>query len=80
MEYLNYTGIYLKNPRNARNIKKQYFNAYLATTWEEQNENFAKAVEIDSYFALIITFFVVLMSGFSISNSVMYSIFTRKKK
>ncbi|WGS65400.1 ABC transporter permease [Marinitoga aeolica] len=80
VEYLNYTGIYLKNPKKAGKIKKQYFNDYLATTWEEQNENFAKAVEVDSYFALIITFFVVLMSGFSISNSVMYSIFTRKKE
>ncbi|KLO23959.1 MULTISPECIES: ABC transporter permease [unclassified Marinitoga] len=77
---LNYTGIYLNNPKNAKNIKDRYLKGYFSTTWEEQNENFAKAVEIDSYFALLITFFVVLMSGFSISNSVMYSIFVRKKE
>lgn len=79
-ENLNYTGIYLNNPKEAKKIKNTYLKNYLASTWEEQNENFSKAVEIDSYFALIITFFVVLMSGFSISNSVMYSIFVRKKE
>ncbi|GAB6188333.1 lipoprotein-releasing ABC transporter permease subunit [Marinitoga arctica] len=79
-EDLNYTGIYLENPKKAKELKNKYLNDYISTTWEEQNENFAKAVEIDSYFAIIITFFVVLMSGFSISNSVMYSIFVRKKE
>ncbi|OQY09788.1 MAG: hypothetical protein B6I29_02680 [Marinitoga sp. 4572_148] len=79
-EMLDYTGIYLKNPKKAKEIKDKHLDSYISTTWEEQNENFAKAVEIDSYFALIITFFVVLMSGFSISNSVMYSIFVRKKE
>ncbi|SHE87349.1 lipoprotein-releasing system permease protein [Marinitoga hydrogenitolerans DSM 16785] len=78
--FLNYTGIYLNNPKNAKKIKSKYLKEYISSTWEEQNENLAKAVEIDSYFALIITFFVVLMSGFSISNSVMYSIFVRKKE
>ncbi|MBM7559855.1 ABC transporter permease [Marinitoga litoralis] len=77
---LFYTGIYLNNPKNAKKVKVLYLKNYLSSTWEEQNENFAKAVEIDSYFAMIITFFVVLMSGFSISNSVMYSIFVRKKE
>ncbi|NUU95177.1 hypothetical protein XO10_02575 [Marinitoga sp. 1135] len=76
----NYIGIYLKNPEKAQEIKSKYLNGILATTWEEQNENFAKAVEMDSYFAMLITFFVVFMSGFSISNSVMYSIFVRKRE
>ncbi|KAF2956042.1 FtsX-like permease family protein [Marinitoga sp. 38H-ov] len=79
-ENLYYTGIYLKNPKDAKKVKEKYLKNIISSTWEEQNENFAKAVEIDSYFAMIITFFVVLMSGFSISNSVMYSIFVRKKE
>lgn len=75
-----YTGIFLKNPNKAQQFKEKYLSSYSALTWEESNETLAKAVQFDSLIAFTITFFILLISGFSISNSVSFSIFTRKKE
>jgi lipoprotein-releasing system permease protein len=75
----NYTGIFLDNPKKAKKIKDRYLNNYSALTWEESNKTLVKAIQADSIFAYIITFFIILISGFSVSNAVSFSIFTRKK-
>jgi len=75
-----YTGIFLKNPNKAQKFKEKYLSDYSALTWEESNETLAKAVQFDSLIAFTITFFILLISGFSISNSVSFSVFTRKKE
>lgn len=75
-----YTGIFLNNPKKAKKFKEKYLYDYSALTWEESNETLAKAVQVDSVLAFMITFFILLISGFSISNSVSFSVFTRKKE
>jgi len=75
----SYTGIFLNNPKKARKFKDKYLNNYSALTWEESNKTLVKAIQVDGLFAYIITFFIILISGFSVSNAVSFSIFTRKK-
>ncbi|HOB15815.1 MAG TPA: FtsX-like permease family protein [Defluviitoga sp.] len=76
---LSYTGIFLNNPKKSKQFKQKYLNNYSALTWEESNETLLKAVQLDSLFAFIITFFIILISGFSVSNAVSFSVFTRKR-
>lgn len=75
-----YTGIFLQNPNKAQKFKKNYLSDYNALTWEESNETLYKAIQVDSLIALLITIFIILISGFSISNSVLFSVFTRKRE
>ena len=76
----NYTGIFLKNSNMVDRFKSSYLKEYSAFTWEESNQTLAKAIQFDSLIAFLITFFIILISGFSISNSVSFSVFTRKKE
>ncbi|MCP5455939.1 MAG: ABC transporter permease [Thermotogae bacterium] len=79
-EDLTYTGIILRNPKNAEKFKKDYLSAYNSLTWKESNETLTKTVEVDSLITLLISVFVFIMTGFSISNSVTFSILNRKKE
>lgn len=75
-----YTAIYFKDPRIATSFKDNLPASVKAHTWEELNSSFSKALKIDELIALIITTFVLLLSGFGISNSVLYSVLTRRKE
>ncbi|BBE31644.1 lipoprotein ABC transporter [Tepiditoga spiralis] len=75
-----FTGIILKDPKKAFNLKEKYLKNYSSLTWKESNSSLTKTVEVDSLFAFLITLFVFLMSGFSISNSITFSIITRKRE
>ncbi|MDO7975378.1 ABC transporter permease [Oceanotoga teriensis] len=75
-----YTGYYIKEPKKALKIKEKYFENTNAMTWQESNESLMKTVQVDSYLAFIITFFIFLMTGFTTSNSITYSILNKKKE
>ncbi|AKI96944.1 ABC transporter permease [Kosmotoga pacifica] len=76
----SFWAVYLDDPRNAEKVRIKLEKELTGDiyTWTELNGSFAKAVKIDEFFALIITFFVVLLSGFGIMNATLYSVLTRK--
>ncbi|RKX50843.1 MAG: hypothetical protein DRP32_01380 [Thermotogae bacterium] len=73
-------AIYLNDPRQANRVKEELGKKIAGNiyTWTELNESFAKAVKVDEFFALVITLFVVLLSGFGIMNAILYSVLTRR--
>ncbi|OAA31217.1 hypothetical protein AT15_06890 [Kosmotoga arenicorallina S304] len=73
-------AIYLHDPRQAKKVKERLSGEISGNiyTWTELNEGFAKAVKVDELFALIITVFVVLLSGFGVMNAILYSVLTRR--
>lgn len=77
---VGYTAIYFDDPRKAGKFKETLPTSVKAYTWEELNESFSRALKTDEILALIITTFVLLLSGFGISNSMLYSVLTRKKE
>ena len=78
----DFTAVYLFDPMKAEEVKKKIEedNLFSVYSWQELNQSFYKAVKVDELFAMMITIFVVLLSGFGVSNSVLYSVLTRKKE
>ena len=76
----NFTAYYFEDPLKADEYKNKYFSYSPAYTWKESNKTLTQTVEIDGLIALLITVFIVLMAGFSVSNSITFSILTRKKE
>jgi lipoprotein-releasing system permease protein len=77
---LGYTAIVLKNPEKAKSFKEKYLSNYSSLTWKESNQTLAQTIEIDSVISLLITIFIVLMSAFSVSNSLTFSFLKRKRE
>lgn len=77
---LGYTAIVLKNPKKAKSFKAKYLSNYSSLTWEESNSILTQTVKIDSLISYLITFFIVLMSSFSIVNSLTFSFLKRKRE
>lgn len=75
-----FTGLMIEDPYNPERFIKNYLQNRSAISWKESNQSLASALEVDSLIAFIVTFFIVLMSGFSISNSITFSILTRKRE
>jgi len=73
---------YLDDPLRAdevaRGLRKE--TGTVARSWLEMNSTYAKALKVDQVFAVIITIFIVALSGFGVSNSVLYSVLTRRKQ
>jgi lipoprotein-releasing system permease protein len=77
---LGYTAIVLKNPENAKSYKEKYLSNYSSLTWKESNQTLTQTIEIDSLISLLITIFIVLMSAFSVTNSLTFSFLKRKRE
>ena len=76
------TVYYLSDPRKADEVARyvESKTGARALSWLELNATYAKAIKIDELFAMIITIFVVMLSGFGVSNSVLYSVMNRRKQ
>ncbi|MGM0640583.1 MAG: ABC transporter permease [Thermotogota bacterium] len=75
-----YTAIILKEPNKADQFKKKYLSEFSSLTWKESNKTLTQTIEIDSMISLLITFFIVLMASFSVSNSLTFSFLKRKRE
>jgi len=73
---------YLDDPLQADEVARRLREetGITARSWLEMNSTYAKAVKVDQVFAVIITVFIVTLSGFGVSNSVLYSVLTRRKQ
>jgi ABC-type lipoprotein release transport system permease subunit len=79
-EKFNYTAIVLKNPQKAKEFKEKYLSGLSSLTWKESNQTLTQTIEIDSLISLLITFFIVLMASFSVTNSLTFSFLKRKRE
>lgn len=76
-------GITLKHPGKANGYKKKiekmlpFLNVY---TWLDLNISFMKAIKIDEIISLILIVFIMLISGFGISNSLLQMVFSRRRQ
>ncbi len=76
-------GIALKYPRKASLYKKEirrlcpYSDIY---TWLDLNISFMKAIKIDEIISIILIVFIMLVSGFGISNSLLQMAFSRRRQ
>lgn len=73
---------YLDDPMKANEVATTFRNEQgaIVRSWLELNSTYAKALKVDQLFAIIITVFIVMLSGFGVSNSVLYSVLTRRKQ
>jgi len=81
-DLFDFTAVYLLDPMKASEFKRRIEKdtSFVVYSWQELNQSFYKAVKMDEFFAMLITVFVVLLSGFGVSNSILYSVLTRKKE
>lgn len=81
-DLFDFTAVYLLDPMKADDFKRRIEGntPFIVYSWQELNQSFYKAVKMDEFFTVLITVFVVLLSGFGVSNSILYSVLTRKKE
>ncbi len=77
-ENLYWTAIYLENPLDANEYIKQ-IDAH-TISWTETNSSFTSAIAVNEFFAVIISLFVLIIAGFGIMNSILFSVLTRRRE
>ena len=75
---LYWTAIYLQNPLDADEYIKKIDGH--TVSWTETNSSFTSAIAVNEFFAVIISLFVLIIAGFGIMNSILFSVLTRRRE